>query len=61
MARVWPITPPAVLENYANREVDAENSCPEARGAVVVFLAGAQGDGFEDDDQQGQAHGQLRK
>ena len=45
----------------AEGKVDAENFCPETRGAVVVLIAGAQRHGFEDDDQKGQAHGQLRE
>ena len=34
---------------------------PEARRSVVVFVAGAQRHGLEDQDQQRQPHGQLGK
>ena len=77
MASVWPITPPADFENSspvgaelkfhgnagddAEGEADAENFRPEARGAIPVFVAGAQGDGFQNEDQQGEAHGELRE
>jgi hypothetical protein len=45
----------------AEGEVDAEDFGPETCGAREVFVVGAESDGFEDDDEQGQAHGQLRE
>ena len=46
----------------AEREADAENLAPRnARQSVPDFVAGAQGDGFQDEDQQGEAHGELRE
>ncbi len=45
----------------AHGEVDAEDFDPEARGFVVVRGAGAEGDGFEDEDEEGEAHRQLRE
>ena len=45
----------------ADGEVNAENFGPEASRAIVVLVAGAKRDGFENDDEQGEAHGQLRE
>ena len=77
MARVWPITPPAAcgecgpvgaeLELHGDAgddsegEVDAENARPESRGAVEMFVAGADEFRFQIEDEQREAHGQLRK
>jgi len=47
--------------NNAEDEVDGEDLGPEAGGDVVLFLAGAEGEGFEDDDQEREAHGELRE
>jgi hypothetical protein len=45
----------------AEREVDAEDSRPETRGVVVVFSARTHRERLQDEYQQGQAHGELRK
>ena len=47
--------------DHAHGEIDGEYFCPEAGRAVVVLVAGAQGHGLEHQDQQREAHGQLRK
>ena len=47
--------------DHAEGKVDAEDFGPEAGGAVVMLVAGAQSDGFEDHDEEGKAHGQLRE
>ena len=77
MASVCPITPPASFRearpvgaelefhgdagDHAHGEIDGEDLRPEARRAIVVLVAGAQRHGFQNHDQQRQAHGQLRK
>src|SRR5208283_257542 len=45
----------------AEGKVNTENSCPEARGAIVVFITGAQSEGLQNEDEEGKAHGQLRE
>src|SRR5208283_1716514 len=45
----------------ADGEVDGEDFGPKARGFGVVLVASAESDGFEDDNEQGKAHGQLRE
>jgi hypothetical protein len=47
--------------HHADGEVDGENLGPEAGALAVTFLAGAQSHGLQDDDQQRQPHGELRK
>src|SRR5216684_4059052 len=47
--------------HHAERKIDAENFPPEARGAVVVAVVGAQCYGFQDDNQESEPHGELRK
>ena len=42
-------------------EVDSENPGPEPRGTVVMIIAGAQPNGFQDYDEQRQAHRELRE
>ena len=42
-------------------KVDAEDLGPKAGGASEVLVAGAQGNRFQDDDQEGKTHGQLRE
>src|SRR5437899_6550353 len=41
----------------AEGEVDAEYFRPETGGPSEVFVIGTERDGFEDDDEQGEAHG----
>ncbi len=71
------MTPPADLENSRpvraelkfhgdasddpDGKVDAEDARPEFRRAIVAFVVGAQKFGLEIDDEQGEAHGQLRE
>ena len=47
--------------DHAHGEIDGEDFGPEAGGAVVVLVAGAQRHGLEDQDQQRQSHGELRE
>ena len=47
--------------DHAHGEIDGEDSGPEARGLMIMFVAGAQRHGLEHHDQQRQPHGQLRK
>ena len=47
--------------DHAEDEVDGEDASPEARRAIPCFAAGAQGHGFEHDDEKAQAHGELGK
>ena len=47
--------------DHTESKVDAEDFCPEARGAIVVLITGAQGHGLQNDDEQGKAHGELRE
>ncbi len=47
--------------HHADDEVNAEDLGPEAGRLVVAVVAGLQGDGFQDDDQRRQSHGQLRE
>jgi hypothetical protein len=47
--------------DYTQREVDAEDLCPEACRFIVGFVAGADGECLEHDDQRRQAHSQLRE
>jgi hypothetical protein len=71
MANGSPMTPPrpvrAELEFHgdagddARQEVDAEDAGPEAGGIVVGGVPGSQRERLEGHDEQGQAHGQLRK
>ena len=42
-------------------EIDAEDSSPETGSLVPFLTAGAKRDRFEDDDQQRQAHRELRE
>src|SRR5260221_9171435 len=43
----------------AKGKIDTENFRPETGGAGEVFVARAEGDGLENDEEQGEAHGQL--
>lgn len=77
MASVCPMTPPAargkrarfvpnwnssgILGHHAEREVDGEQSPPEARGVVVVRVAGAERGGLREDDEEGEPHRRLRE
>src|SRR5262249_36063859 len=45
----------------ADREVDAENPNPEPRRIVPARVAGSQAGRLENDDEQREAHRQLRK
>ena len=45
----------------ADGEVDAEDADPEARGPIPPAVAGAEAESLHQDDEQGQAHRQLRK
>ena len=47
--------------DHAHGEVDGEDSRPEARRAIVVFVARAQRQRLQHYQQQRQSHGQLRK
>jgi len=47
--------------DHAHDEIDGEYLRPEPGRAVVAIMAGAQGHGLENQDQQCQPHGQLRK
>jgi hypothetical protein len=47
--------------NHAECKVDAKDFRPETGRAVVVLVTGAESNGFENDDEQREAHGQLRK
>ena len=47
--------------NHAHDEVDAEDAAPETRRAIPYFAARAQRHRLERDDEQSQAHGELRK
>src|ERR1044071_4956246 len=47
--------------DHANQEIDGKYLRPEAGRFVVTLVLTADGNGFERDDQQRQAHGQLRK
>jgi hypothetical protein len=74
MANGCPITPPARRKlrpigaelrfhgnagDYTQREVDAEDLRPEARRFIVGFVASADGERLEQDDQRRQTHRQL--
>ena len=45
----------------ADGEVDAEDADPESRGVVPPAVSGAEADRLHDDDEQRQAHRQLRE
>src|SRR5689334_6434480 len=47
--------------DHAEQKVERENSRPEPRGLVVALVFCAQGCGLEYNDEQGKAHGELRK
>ena len=47
--------------NDAEGEADAEDFGPEAGGVVPDFIFGAEGQGFENEDQKRQAHRKLRE
>ena len=77
MASVWPITPPAnrekcdqLVPNWnsigmpvttPNHKIDAKNLCPKTCRLVVHGIVAPQADSFKHDDQQSEAHGELRK
>src|SRR5271163_2894752 len=42
-------------------EADAENFGPEAGGVIPDFVLGAEIEGFQDEDEEGEAHGELRE
>ncbi len=45
----------------ADGKINGEDAHPEAHGAVVFFVSGTQRGGFQDEQEEGQAHGQLRE
>src|SRR5271168_4822334 len=47
--------------DHAEGKADAEDFGPETRGVVPAFVAGAQSDGLQDEDQQGKSYGELRE
>src|SRR5712692_6704070 len=47
--------------DHAQDKVNTEDPRPEARSAVVVVVVGAQCYGFQDDNQESEPHGELRK
>src|SRR5579872_7040251 len=47
--------------DYTKDEVDAEDATPEATGALPFFAAGSERKRLEDNDEESQAHGELRK
>jgi hypothetical protein len=46
---------------YSESKADAKNLGPKARGLIPDFISGAEGESFHDENQKGQAHGELRK
>ena len=47
--------------HHSDREVDGEDFYPKARRLVVTFVAGPERHCFQNDNQQRQPHGELRK